>query len=356
MAWVHASHNDLEEKLTEAKRKRDNARMREILKRRKRHKAMRPVLMVLGVAVALIFVYLLLNPEVVRNIRIGIKDGMINGAKHRLRNSWVDDSEGILIILALLADVVWPLVCMVVYVLVPVLSWLVWILIYAVPVLLAWLFLADALAKDAPLDELPEMSKDEKLYWDMQAVLDDTYIDIDVLEAGLAGERTALKHLESLGNDCHIYTNLRVPFEGRESETDMIVVTPAGVTIVEVKNYSGTISGDAADHDLVREKNNEYSDENTFYNPIRQVGTHAGRLAGYLREHGLRTRIRTCVFFVHEDVTLRLSDGEHILQDRCPVFTARDVNRLYRYLENSGNWLSDRDCDRALELLDALMR
>jgi hypothetical protein len=47
-----------------------------------------------------------------------------------------------------------------------------------------------------------------------------------------------------LGDECYVFANLDVKYDGKHKETDLIVVSPTGLTMVEVKNYSGLLMGD----------------------------------------------------------------------------------------------------------------
>lgn len=356
MAYIHASHNDLEDKLRKAEHDQQVQRMSYHVNERKQFNKMRPLYLTLGVVCILVFVYLIWNHSLPRTVRLWFAEGLVDKTMERLRNPWIDEeSGGILIILFLLLDVIWPIVCMVARILMPVLGWLVWILIYVLPLLIGSVLLATHWHKkqlDAPLPDLSDYTPLELALENYMAGIDG---DLGIYQAGVEGERKALEYLHSLSNDCHIFTNLRVPHDGHESETDMVVVTPAGVTIVEIKNYKGTIMGDASDKNLshIKPHQDEFIDE---YNPIRQVATHAYRLAGYLRNHGVFTHVKTCVFFVNDDVTLKLTDSEHILADKCPVFQVRDVNRLLHYLQSGKAVFSDNNYSKTLDLMELLVR
>lgn len=358
MAQIHASHNDLEDKIREAERGRERRRWEYYLKSRKRHNALRPLFLMLGSACILVFLFLIWKHEIPRAVRLWFSEYLVGIISARLGNPWIyEDANAIGTIFYLVLDLIWPLVCLLARILMPILGWLVWLLMYILPLIIGGILLIDAWNKENLEDPLPEITSDEEFMLDIQELLDGNHTDLGVLEAGLEGERAALRYLESLNEDCHIYTNLRIPYAGKESETDMIVVTPAGVTIVEVKNYKGTILGDTSDKNLVHVKNRHDEDEEAEkYNPFRQVATHAHRLAGCLRENGVHTYVRTCVFFVNEEVTLRLTDREHILASKCPVFKVEDVSRLCRYLQNSDIVLSGRDYRQTLELLNFLVQ
>lgn len=174
-----------------------------------------------------------------------------------------------------------------------------------------------------------------------------------IIRAGLEGEQSALRLMKKLGNDCHVYTNLRIPYDGGESETDLIVVSPAGVTVIEVKNYKGTITGDASDDSLTQIKGRQ-GDSKTVQNPIRQVGTHVYRLAGYLRSKGIRTYVRNCVLFVNENAVVDLQDRQGAL-DKCPVFTVTTIKALYTYVSAGETVLNSTYLQRTVDTLNALV-
>lgn len=174
-----------------------------------------------------------------------------------------------------------------------------------------------------------------------------------IIRAGLEGEQSALRLMKKLGNDCHVYTNLRIPYDGGESETDLIVVSPAGVTVIEVKNYKGAITGDASDDSLTQIKGRQ-GDSKTVQNPIRQVGTHVYRLAGYLRSKGIRTYVRNCVLFVNENAVVDLQDRQGAL-DKCPVFTVTTIKALYTYVSAGETVLNSTYLQRTVDTLNALV-
>lgn len=175
----------------------------------------------------------------------------------------------------------------------------------------------------------------------------------EILQAGLDGERKALSEMQRLPDSCHVFTNLKIPCEGKVSETDMIIVSDTGVTIVEVKNHKGTITGSAHDEHLSQLKihgRNE-TDFKTFYNPIKQVATHAYRLKEYLHANGVHIRVRTCVFFINEEAHLQLKD----VSENCPVYHIHNANALRLYLTSGGTRLNEYTKDNAISLLEDLM-
>lgn len=166
------------------------------------------------------------------------------------------------------------------------------------------------------------------------------------IKVGLDGERKALAALSRLDDCCHIYTNLRIPYGGGESETDLVLVTPSGVTIVEVKNYVGTLSGDISHEQLIHNCQEKY-------NPVTQVKKHKWRMSGFLREQGIRIPVQRCVFFVNPKTRLELTDRNGIIRE-CPIFTHRDRRALAAYAD--GNIRCTEDAFfRTVDALDALV-
>ena len=219
-------------------------------------------------------------------------------------------------------------------------GWLVWLLIYALPAL-------GAICSIAGLFDWygrPEASDYE------------TGED-DILRAGLEGEKKALEVLAlGLDSQCHVFANLLVPYADEKSETDLIAVTPAGVTIIEVKNHKRIIMGDLSDHDFIQRRelrSGKYEDA-TFYNPVRQVGTHVYRLAGYLREHNVPVHVDGCVLFTNDEVRLHLTDREGISHEKCPVFHISEVQRLCKTLDSGRRQLDGEQMAAVVKALDRL--
>lgn len=132
--------------------------------------------------------------------------------------------------------------------------------------------------------------------------------DIERLRSGIEGEERALSILSAgLPDSYHIFQNLYIRYEGKSSETDLVVVGPQNLFIIEVKNYVGTISGNFSDQQLTRTKENGY--QSSIYNPARQVGTHVYRLSNFLREKGYKVWVQGLVMFTNKECVLKL-DGK----------------------------------------------
>lgn len=159
--------------------------------------------------------------------------------------------------------------------------------------------------------------------------------EIRVLQAGVAGEHRSLDIVKKLGHDCHVFSNLDIRFGGNHNETDLITVTPTGLTVIEVKNYSGTLQGDLSEKQLTQvkfsRKGNPYPE--TCDNPMDQIEVPARRLEKYLRSRGIQVPVRRCCLFVHDSAKLEVTDYTG-RSAACPLFVWKDPG-FTRYLHSS---------------------
>ena len=79
-----------------------------------------------------------------------------------------------------------------------------------------------------------------------------------------------------------ILKNLYLPWKGKTTEIDLLMIHEKGLFVFESKNYSGWIYGDAEQLKWTQVLGN--GQKNQFYNPIRQNRTHIMALAGYLNK------------------------------------------------------------------------
>lgn len=130
------------------------------------------------------------------------------------------------------------------------------------------------------------------------------------LEAGVEGERAALRWASCLPVAGHVFANVFIEHNGRRSETDLITVTRGGVYVIEVKNYSGVVKGGPNSERLRRYRrlpDGSLEEKEDCYNPMRQVKTHVHNLAGYLRENGVNVFVTGRVLFINPEMELSLS-------------------------------------------------
>ena len=165
---------------------------------------------------------------------------------------------------------------------------------------------------------------------------------IQTLSSGLTGEVKTHIILKSLPDTYCVIANANIEYDGQKSELDSIVIGPTGIFIIETKNYSGIIRGNIEDQNLQHVKissgGNEYT--NLFYNPAKQIGTHAYRLAGILKKNGLNQYVKTFVFFSDDKVSFEMDR----LETSSAVFLKGREKLLY-YLTTSDEILTADQID-----------
>ena len=167
---------------------------------------------------------------------------------------------------------------------------------------------------------------------------------------GDAGERRTGTILERYLPDSYtVIQNVHVTYNGKSSEIDNIIIGKSGVFVVEVKNVKGTVTGNFEDQKWHQDKIDRYDieHEKEFYNPVKQVGTHIYRLANYLRDNKIFTRISGAVYFANPQTGVYV-DGE---PKDIPVFTYRSTQALLDYIESGTASLSENTIKKIVQLL-----
>lgn len=173
----------------------------------------------------------------------------------------------------------------------------------------------------------------------------------DIYESGIAGEQATAQIIAGLPAQYFGVQNLKVTYDGQTSELDMVVIGPTGIFVVETKNAHGTITGDYDGHRWVHTKvsrqGNTYSKE--LHSPVKQVGTHVYRLAGFLRSNGIYTRVESAVYFADPETVVALS-GQ---QKQIPVFSTREDGgtALQAYITNRTVRVTEAQISQILRLL-----
>lgn len=99
-------------------------------------------------------------------------------------------------------------------------------------------------------------------------------------DIGEFGEWMTEYALKNLMGRYYILRNLYIPYKGRTSEIDLLLVHERGICVIESKNYSGWIFGKATDRYWTQSLNK--NSKSRFYNPILQNATHIKALVEYL--------------------------------------------------------------------------
>lgn len=136
--------------------------------------------------------------------------------------------------------------------------------------------------------------------------------------AGERGEERVTAEIESVKlEDDYIFTNVKISFNNSETECDNIIINNFGVFIIEVKNYSGSLSGNENDDEWVERK---YFEEKSVKNPIKQVRRQIDILSKLLKNNGLRAWIEGYVILIHNNSPV---DSKYIIP-----FKRAEIDRI----------------------------
>lgn len=85
----------------------------------------------------------------------------------------------------------------------------------------------------------------------------------------------------NIPGNLYVFHNLYIPWQGRCSEIDLLMLHEKGIFVFESKNYSGWIFGNETDLNWTQSFSN--GEKYYFYNPIRQNFNHIKALAAFLK-------------------------------------------------------------------------
>ena len=118
---------------------------------------------------------------------------------------------------------------------------------------------------------------------------------------GSWGEHKALSNIEEdLPDGYHVFTNVRIH---ERMESDMVVVGPSGVYVLEVKNYKGTLRGNEKDRYWTLHKTGRQggSYSKKISNPLGQLKRNIFALSQYLKMEGCPAWVDGFVLFPNTD-------------------------------------------------------
>ncbi len=136
--------------------------------------------------------------------------------------------------------------------------------------------------------------------------------------SGVEGEVRTLKALKALPDDHVLFNQVMIPdprLPNGERELDFIVVTPAGISIIEVKNTPGIIYVDPDKKRWQTARRAGCGSRpgwNALDNPVRQITAQAEALDRWLLSHGLTVNIQPVVCFANPGVIIENSDRSGI--------------------------------------------
>lgn len=161
-------------------------------------------------------------------------------------------------------------------------------------------------------------------------------------DTGHFGEYLIDYALNSLPGYAQKLCNVYVPYKGRTSEIDVVMLHETGIYVFESKNYSGWIFGDEKGQYWTQCLNPKT--KNRFYNPILQNKTHIKALKEYLHLTGEQAPISYIVFSQRCEFKKVCERSENTIvvqrpdmlkslrrkiKDRPAIFTREQINQMY---------------------------
>lgn len=175
----------------------------------------------------------------------------------------------------------------------------------------------------------------------------------EAVKSGLDGEMATAAIVSSLPETYCGFQNIKITFDGKQSELDMVVTGPTGVFIIETKNMNGAIVGNYDNPQWTQKKVGQQGTpySKNFYNPIKQVGTHVYRLANYLRNNGVNIHVSDMVYFSNPDTFVQLIG----IPTKTPVFTAlgNGATEICNHILNGEQEISKEDLSKINALLNS---
>ena len=169
-----------------------------------------------------------------------------------------------------------------------------------------------------------------------------------VLNSGVRGEKQLFRTVKKLHGTNIVFHNLPVRYKRGRSELDLLIINHTGVLIIEVKNHSGTISGNWRADKWKQKK--VYRDGKTVItemdNPIKQMRRQRDIVKSILNNAGENVWIDTVLYFSAPNAKLRLSLREN---DYVCTSSAELLNFLRNY--DSGETLSKSRMERIAKIM-----
>lgn len=166
---------------------------------------------------------------------------------------------------------------------------------------------------------------------------------IKIKQAGNKGEAIFSNMIRSiLRSDDVLLNNISLSVNSKEAEIDNLIINNNGIFIVEVKNYNGTLYGNADDYEWTKVKispgGNAFSKK--VKNPIKQMRRQIYVLSQYLKENNVRIWINGYAYFINNNSPV---------DDECVI---NDIAELDRIIHKQQDKLYDKKTiHKAIKLL-----
>lgn len=162
--------------------------------------------------------------------------------------------------------------------------------------------------------------------------------------AGKAGEDAAASVIKRvLQTEDLCFRNVPIIHSGQETELDFLIINANGVFIIEVKNYSGEITGRENDRYWEKTKTSQGGNEYVKHieNPIPQIKREERILGQFLRANKIRVWVNGYVYFIRCNRPFR---------NRYLLNTGNDIDQEVH--QERDRRLSEDKIKEILEVLD----
>lgn len=171
----------------------------------------------------------------------------------------------------------------------------------------------------------------------------------NILNSGRSGEKNLYKSVKRLGGNNVIFVNLPIRYKRGRSEVDMLIISPKGVVIIEVKNHSGTISGSWKADKWLQQKfyRGGKTTSAEMDNPIKQMRRQRDIVKSIFLAAGEDVWVDTVLYFSNPNVRLKLNLREN-------DYVCLGTKELMRYLKkyDSGRALSEEQVEKYTKILE----
>lgn len=122
--------------------------------------------------------------------------------------------------------------------------------------------------------------------------------------AGDWGESRGLQELSALPDNHTVFNALNLSDSRGTAEIDLVVVSPSGVWVIEVKNWRGLLRGNAVDPHWTQYGNAQGTPWRTLGNPLRQLNYYGDKIA---RQMNGSAPVRRLLYLASPSCTVELS-------------------------------------------------
>lgn len=164
-------------------------------------------------------------------------------------------------------------------------------------------------------------------------------------DKGSFGEYLIKYALSNISGYKKVLRNIYVPYNGKTSEIDVLLIHEKGIFVFESKNYSGWIFGGEENKQWTQCLPNKQKSQ--FYNPILQNRTHIKALSQFLNKESSqivsyiifsqRCELKkvpnsnaNCIILKRSDMLKQLKKDT---EERTIVYTAQEIDDFYNRLE-----------------------